>query len=234
MKFGSLDHYRIDPSRFLILTLLLSLASGIGVSLATKDILGSDSWIMGALSAVVVGYLVASEPGRSLDVVSLWQAREAPVIAATSGVGLRATGSASRALLLLGCEEGELSATLEDVKRRVLLGHTPKATIVESLGGIASYSASRALLSMVTREAGSIEDGGEELEGVLATTSLVEETKVPFFIAVCFFAPIMLFLFAMLSRSTTPLELGELVVLDLTVVNIAFALSSRERRRLGP
>ena len=55
---------------------------------------------------------------------------------------------------------------------------------------------------------------------------------MPVFIAVCFFAPIMLLLFAVLTRSTTPLELGELVVLELILLNIAFAFSSRERRRL--
>ena len=73
---------------------------------------------------------------------------------------------------------------------------------------------------------------GEELESVFAATSLGDETKVPVFIAVCFFAPIMLLLFAVLTRSTTPLELGELVVLELILLNIAFAFSSRERRRL--
>ncbi len=234
MRNRPLEYYGIDFRRFIVLILLLSLGSGIGVSLATKDVLGSESWIAGALVAVVAGYLVASEPGRCLDVVSLWQAREAPVIAASAGVGLSATGSTSRALLLLGCEEGELSERLEDAKRSVLLGHPPKETVLKSSGGIASDSASRALVSMVTREAKSIEDGGDELESVLATTSLVEETKVPIFIAVSFFAPIMLLLFAMLSRSTTPPELGELVVLELIAVNVAFALSSRERRRLGP
>ena len=167
-----------------------------------------------------------------MDTVSLWQAREAPVVAASAAVSLRATGSNSRALMLLRCEEEELAGTLERAKRMVLLGHAPKETIVESAAEIASESVSEALLSMVSREAGSIEDVGEELESVFAATSLGDETKVPVFIAVCFFAPIMLLLFAVLTRSTTPLELGELVVLELILLNIAFAFSSRERRRL--
>ncbi len=233
MKFNSLEHYRIGPLRLLLLLLLLSLATGATVSLATRDLVGSQSWVIGALSAVATGYLVASEPRRKLDLVSLWQAREAPVIAASAAVSLRATGSNSRALMLLRCDEEEFAKVLEGAKRRVLLGYAPRETIVGCAGDIASESLSEALLSMVTREAGSIEDAGEELESVFAATSLGEETKVPVFIAVCFFAPMMLLLFAVLSRSTTPLELGELVFLELIVLNLAFAFSSRERRRLG-
>ena len=232
MKFNSLEHYRISPLRFLLLILLISLSGGAALTLITRDILGSDSWIIGALTATATAYLVATEPRRKLDTVSLWQAREAPVVAASAAVSLRATGSNSRALMLLRCEEEELAGTLEHAKRMVLLGHAPKETIVESAAGIASESVSEALLSMVSREAGSIEDVGEELESVFAATSLGDETKVPVFIAVCFFAPIMLLLFAVLTRSTTPLELGELVVLELILLNIAFAFSSRERRRL--
>jgi len=232
MKFNSLEHYRINPLRFLLLLLLLSLSGGAAVSLITGDILGSDSWIIGALTAAATGYLVASEPRRKLDTVSLWQAREAPVVAASAAVSLRATGSNSRALMLLRCDEEELAGTLERAKRMVLLGHAPKETILQSAAEIASESVSEALLSMVSREAGSIEDLGDELESVFAATSLGDETNVPVFIAVCFFAPIMLLLFAVLTRSTTPLELAELVVLELILLNIAFAFSSRERRRL--
>ena len=232
MKFNSLEHYRINPLRFLLLLLLLSLSGGAAVSAVTRDILGSDSWIIGALTAAAMAYLVGSEPRRKLDTVSLWQAREAPVVAASAAVSLRATGSNSRALMLLRCEEEELAGTVEHAKRMVLLGHAPKETIVESAAEIASDSVSEALLSMVSREAGSIEDVGDELESVFAATSLGDETKVPVFIAVCFFAPIMLLLFAVLTRSTTPLELGELVLLELILLNIAFAFSSRERRRL--
>jgi len=232
MKFKSLEHYRIDPLRFLLLLLLLSLLGGAVVSLVTKDILGSDSWVIGVITAGAAGYLVASEPRRKLDTVSLWQAREAPVVAASAAVSLRATGSNSRALMLLRCDEEELAGTLEDAKRMVLLGHAPKETIVESAAEIASESVSEALLSMVSRDAASIEDVGDELESVFAASSLGDETKVPVFIAVSFFAPIMLLLFAVLTRSTTPQELGEIVVLELIILNIAFAFSSRERRRL--
>ena len=232
MKFTSLEHYRINPLRFLLLLLLISLLGGAAVSFTTRDILGPDSWILGALFACATGYLVASEPRRKLDTVSLWQAREAPVVAASAAVSLRATGSNSRALMLLRCDEEELARTLEDAKRNVLLGHAPRETIVESAAEIASESVSEALLAMVSRDAGSIEDVGDELESVFAATSLGDETKVPVFIAVCFFAPIMLLLFAVLTRSTTPLELAEVVVLELILLNIAFAFSSRERRRL--
>ena len=134
--------------------------------------------------------------------------------------------------MLLRCDEEELVGTLEDAKRMVLLGHAPKETIVESAAQIASESVSEALLSMVSRDAASIEDAGDELESVFAASSMGDETKVPVFIAVSFFAPIMLLLFAVLTRSTTPQGLAELVVLELIILNIAFAFSSRERRRL--
>src|SRR3989475_3581692 len=151
MKFNSLEHYRINPLRFLLLRLLLSLSGRAAVSVVTRDILGSDSWIIGALTAAATAYLVGSEPRRKLDTVSLWQAREAPVVAASAAVSLRATGSNSRALMLLRCEEEELAGTLERAKRMVLLGHAPKETTGWSAEYVASDSVSEALLSMVSR-----------------------------------------------------------------------------------
>src|SRR2546426_9570967 len=131
MKFNSLEHYRINPLRFLLLLLLLSLSGGAAVSAVTRDILGSDSWIIGALTAAAMAYLVGSEPRRKLDTVSLWQAREAPVVAASAAGSLRATRSNARALLHLRREGGQRAGALVHVKRLVLLGHAPKGTIRE-------------------------------------------------------------------------------------------------------
>src|SRR2546422_3126866 len=153
MKFNSLEHYRINPLRFLLLLLLLSLSGGAAVSAVTRDILGSDSWIIGALTAAAMAYLVGSEPRRKLDTVSLWQAREAPIVAASAAVSLRATGSNLRALLFVKCGGEEIAGTLEVAKRMVLLGHPPKETIGESAAEIASESGSETLLSMVSRGA---------------------------------------------------------------------------------
>ncbi len=232
MKLSSWDHYHINNAKFLALAGMLSVLGGTGVYLVTRDVLGDESGIVGLVAAIAMCYLVLSEPSREFETVSLRQAREAPIIAASAAVSLEATGSRARALMLLSSEEQELAAALDEIRRMILLGHAPTEAILKYGTEMASESASQALLSTATSNPGSIEDEGRELEDVFAASSLGEETKVPVFIAACFFAPIMLLLYAILTHSTTPIDLAELVALEVVVLNLTFAFSSQERRKL--
>ncbi len=232
MKLSSWEHYHINSAKFLVLAGMLSALGGTGVYLATRDVLGEESGIVGVIASVATCFLVLSEPGREFETVSLLQAREAPIIAASAAVSLEATGSRARALMLLSSEERELATTLDEIRRMILLGHRPTEAILKYGTELASDSASQALLSTATSNPGSIEDEGRELEDVFAASSLGEETKVPVFIAACFFAPIMLLLYAILTHSTTPIDLAELVALEVVILNFTFAFSSQEKRKL--
>jgi len=121
---------------------------------------------------------------------------------------------------------------LADIKRRILLGYPPTEAIVENSRKIASESGAQALISLATHNSTITDDQGSEAESSVAAAALGEETKTPIFIAVCFFAPIMLLLFAIIGHKTGPLDLAELVTLQAIILNLAFAISSRERARV--
>ena len=232
MKLSSWEHYQVDKAKFLAIACAFSVLGGAGVYLVTRDVLGEESGIFGVIAAVATCYLVLSEPSREFETVSLWQAREAPMIAASAAVSLEATGSRARALMLLSSEEQEFADALEEMRRMILLGHGATEVILKLSSEMASDSASQTLLSMTANNPSTIEDEGRELESLLAASSLGEETKVPVFIAVCFFGPIMLLLFAVLTHSTSPIDLVELIALEIIILNLTLAFSSRERRKL--
>jgi len=212
---------------------VISISSGALVYLTTRDVLGEASGVLVVAVSAIACYLILSEPGREFETVSLWQAREAPLLAASAAVSLEATGSRAKTILLLRSEEEELAKVLEETKRMVLLGHAPSVVVSNNCSRIASEAASRALLSISTSDPGGIEDEGREVDSVYAASSLGEETKVPIFIAVCFFTPVMLILFAVMTHRTMPADLAELLALQFVILNLALAFSSLDRRRLS-
>jgi hypothetical protein len=55
------------------------------------------------------------------------------------------------------------------------------------------------------------------------------ETKLPIFMTVCFFAPIMITLYAVFSHTYQPDRLAELGAFEFTIIDLAYYLSAADR-----
>jgi hypothetical protein len=79
--------------------------------------------------------------------------------------------------------------------------------------------------SVVGVDKARVEEGGDELDGILTSSGLDEETKLPLLIAVAFFLPIMMMLFAAMTKVTGQEAIGALVVLEVVVLDLTLAIS---------
>jgi hypothetical protein len=231
MRIGSWDHYEISWPRFLLVGMAVSVAMTVGVWQLTSDLLGQNSLGLGLLVATGASYFLLSAPKRALESASLRQAREAPLLAAAAALDLKATGSTGKTILLLEASEGELADTLEVAKRRVLLGYSCRTSIRASSSNLASKSAALVLSSVVDNRKEILEEG-EEAESLASFSSLSDETKVPLFIGVSFFTPIMITLLAVLGHYNSIRNIVELLILQFVLLDLAFSFSSTDRRRL--
>lgn len=151
---------------------------------------------------------------------------------AATAVDLKATGSAGRTVLLMEAAEAELRKCLEEAKRGVLLGCPPEAAVNDACSRISHQAISNGLLSVLASKR-EVPEEGEDAESMVSYASLAEETKVPLFIAVSFFAPIMLLLLVLLGGQETFRAIAEVVALDIIILDVAFTFSAAERRRLN-
>jgi hypothetical protein len=195
--------------------------------------LGELSSAFSIVFAVGSAYLIMSEPTRSFDKANLMQAREAPVLAAAVAVHLQTTGSKSKAILMLNSEEEELSLMFDDLKRRTLLGIDPAISIRDLSPRIASTSVFRILYSIIDHASKRLEDAGEEMEGIFRASAMSEETKVPIFIAVSFFTPIMLVLLAAIMPGISLFTISSLALLQFVILDLTFSFSSTERKKIS-
>lgn len=188
---------------------------------------GPASTFLGAVAACGVSYIVFTAPRRSIDRASFDQTVEAPSFAAASNIYLSSTCSRSKTLLLLRAEEPYLSSFLLRVKKKVLLGHDAPAATRDCMpqNYLFSESIRGVLNSIVGLSRTRVEEGGEELDAILSSSGLDEETKLPVFISVAFFLPIMLMLFSAMAKQITPLALGALFVLEAIILDIVLAVS---------
>jgi hypothetical protein len=97
---------------------------------------------------------------------------------------------------------------------------------------VLSESTRSVLHSVVGMDGSRVEDGSDELEGMLNANGLDQETKLPVLIAVSFFLPIMLMLFAAMTKQTGPVAMGALFVLEVVILDLTLAISG-EPARLG-
>ena len=99
----------------------------------------------------------------------------------------------------------------------------------ESSHHLASYSAASVLQSVAAANARGFAGGDEESRGLAVSTELSMETKLPIFMTVCFFAPIMMVLYAVFTHTYQPEQLIELGTLEFAVVDLAYYLSAADR-----
>ncbi len=233
MRISSWDYYGLDYSR------MLGIAAGVGLGsatlsyLLTAELLGSASPVISLAVAAGFAYLVLTTPKRSLLRSALAQAREAPVLAASATIHLQTTGSRSKTLMMLESRESDLQDCLAIIRRKIVLGLDPRTAVRTDGVQPASDSVRRVLESVAEFSSGRITADSVELEGIQSSSALGEETKVPVFIAVAFFTPIMLVLFSALTKNTGVFALLSVLFLQIIVLDLAYTVSSAERQLLG-
>lgn len=217
----------------MLLAGLVSVAVGVVFKLTTGDVLGSSSLELSALFTGAVFYLVLSAPKRILDSTALSQAREATTLAAASSANFEATHSKTKSVLMLEASEQEVASVLAETKRLLLLGFSVSDLMAAAADGVVSQSVKDVFASIADLNPAHIEESGEESDSISHATELSEESKLPLFMAVAFFTPIMLTLLAVLSHLSDIRSFAELVLVQLVVTDIAFYVSSAEKGRLS-
>jgi hypothetical protein len=188
---------------------------------------GPASVVLGAMAGAASCYLVSTAPRRTVALAAFQQTLEAPSLAASSNIFLKSTSSRSKTLLMLRADEPRLRSFFGEVRRRLLLGYDAPAAIrgASPEEHVFSESVRTVLNSAVGVDGSRVEEGSDELDGILNSSGLDDETKLPLLIAVSFFLPIMLMLFAAMTKGTGPMVLGGLLVLEIVVLDITLAIS---------
>jgi hypothetical protein len=228
LKIRSWEQLGLDQTRAAAFTL----CSAVGLFVLVVAVggvlrLGSVSLVLGAMAGACAGYLVSTGPRRTVRLAAFRQTTEAPSLAASSNIYLRSTGSRSKTFLMLRAEEPLLGSFLAEVRRRVLLGYDASSATAGARpeSHVFSESVRTVINSVVGVDRARIEEGGDELDGILNSSGLDEETKMPLFIAVSFFLPIMLMLFAAITKGTGQEAIAALVVLEVILLDLTLAVS---------
>lgn len=228
MKVQSWEQLGLDERKALTFALATSASFFLLVVLVGEQLsLGAVAFILAGMAAACAGYLVSTAPRRMVRLAAFEQTLEAPSFAASSNIYLKSTSSRSKALLMLRAEEPHLSSFLAEVRRRVLLGYDARSATLGARpeSRVFSESARTVINSVVGVDRARVEEGGDELDGMLNSSGLDDETKLPLFVSVSFFLPIMLMLFAAMTKGTGPAAMGALVVLEVVVLDLTLAIS---------
>lgn len=226
MRFASLEHFQLSAWRLTGVGLAAASASWLATELALGQVLGQAKPAVLLLVSSMVFYLVISTPRRLLDVQRAEEAREAVLLSTAAKACLNVTGSRPRTLMLLKPKEPALAASMGTAARMVLLGARVEDALADASKGLASYSAAAALRSLASLRPEGFDSGDEETRGLAASRDLSMETKVPVFMTVCFFAPILMLLYAVFSQAYGATSLVELTSLEFILVELAYHLSS--------
>jgi hypothetical protein len=228
LRFRSWEQVGLDPARALAFVAVVA-ASFFALVLLVGELLrmGPVSIVLGAMAAGGAGYLVSTAPRRTVRMAAFQQTLEAPSFAASSNIYLKSTASRSKTFLLLRAEEPRLRGFLAEVRRRVLLGYDAPSACREARPDdhLFSESVRTVVNSVVGVDRSRVEEGADELDGILNSSGLDDETKLPLVIAVSFFLPIMLMLLAATTKGTGPEALAALFVLEVVVLDLTLAIS---------
>ena len=229
MRVRSWEQVGLDQGKTLFFVSLLG-ASFFALIILVGALLklGAISAILGGLIAAAAGYLVSSAPKRIVSRIAFQQTLEGPAFAASSSIYLRSTSSRSKTFLFLWAEEPRLQSFLAAMKKKILTGYDSAAGLrdkrMETF--VFSESVMSVLNSIVSVDKGKLESGPEELDGMLTSMNLDDETKLPLLMAVSFFLPIMLMLFAAMTKNTGPIAMVAMAVFEIVVLDIVSSISS--------
>lgn len=228
MKVRSWEQLGLDQRKALLFAAAVAASFFVIVAVAGRQLqTGEASVVLGLVAAAGAGYLVTTAPRRIVDRAAFEQTLEAPSFAASSNIYLKSTSSRSKTLLMVRAGEPRLRSFLAVVRRQILLGYDAAAAIEAGRpqNHLFSESVRTVLNAIVGVGRARVEEGGEELDGILNSSGLDEETKLPLIIAVSFFLPIMLMLTAATTKGTGPLAMAALVVIEIVVLDITLAVS---------
>ncbi len=226
MRFRSLEKFGLSPLRLCVVAGLASAGSSALFTVVVGGALGGATAEVEAIVAATAAYIILSTPKRLLSAAALSQAREALILSAASVACMRVTGSRSRTFLMLDSRDEGVSQALGDIKRRLLLGEDSGQAARRAVEGLSSYSAGSVLTSLATARQDRSYEEGEEASGLEQYSELAQETRLPVFLAVCFFTPIMLLLYLMFAGVSDPVSLAELFGFEVIVLDLTFYLCS--------
>jgi hypothetical protein len=229
MKFASLDRFGISVWKLAAFSLLGSVGAGLLTWVLIGGALGEARTATVLVVATLVLYILLSTPRRILDRQRVAQARESLAFSAAAMACLSVTGSRPKTLVLLRPRDATLASSTAEAGRRVLLGGRVEEAVADSTQSLVSYSAAAALLNVASMRPRDFDAGDEEARGLAGSSELSRETKIPVFMTVCFFSPIMLVLYAVFTRSYDPEILAELAALEFVALDFAFYLSANDR-----
>gem|GEM_PF-6932549 len=228
MNVQSWEQVGLDQRKAVVFTFGVAASFFALVAFVGEELrVGSVSFVLAALAAAAAGYLLLTAPRRIVRMAAFQQTLEAPSFAASSNIYLKSTSSRTKTFLALRAEEPRLSSFLAEVRRRVLLGYDASTATLGARpeSHVFSESVRTVLNSVVGVDRARVEEGSDELDGMLSSGGLDEETKMPLLIAVSFFLPIMLMLFAAMTKGTGDAAMGALVVLEVIVLDLTLAIS---------
>jgi hypothetical protein len=229
VRFASFEAFGISIWKIVAISLISSVVLSIGVSLAIGDALGQAKAAALLVIAILVFYIALSSPRRLFDQQRVAQSRESLLFSASAQACLTVTGSRSKTLMLIRPKENALGSAVKEAGRRILLGTGVGPAVAACSRGIASYSAAAALQSVATANGREFVGEDEESRGLAAATELSMETKLPLFMTVCFFTPIMIVLYAVFSHVYQPVGLIELGAFEFATIDIGYYLCAVEK-----
>ena len=232
LRIASWEYYSINPIKLTLLGACLGAVGGVSVFVLTESLLGVGAFELAAIIAIVVSYLTMSFPKRIFDSASLSQSREAPVLAVMGSASAEATRSRTRTMLSMTPSDSAIAELLRVMRHEILLGFDPASALERVEGRIASYSLKN-VLSQLASGPTNVPEGGEEARGITQSAQLAEESKLPLFIAVAFFAPIMLLLLIIFTHIDSPASLAEVVGLEFVLLDLGLYFSSSEKQKLA-
>ncbi len=195
-------------------------------------VLGQASLEFDAILSAAVFYVVYSAPRRALQARRVSQSRESVSLSVVASVTMGVTCSRAKTFMTLRAREQELSLTLKEIRRRILLGTSPELAVANSVSGLSSYSAAGVLTSAALTRPSTPTEGGEEALGLESSSQLSQETKLPIFMTACLFSPILLLVYSVLAHLTGAVPLAELVAFQFVALDLAFYACSTEARPL--
>ena len=229
MRIASFEHFDLRPWRFILVSAVAAACAGTLVWTITGEALGAVAGPAATVVTLVSFYAIASIPRRLLDRQRVAQARDSVVVSAAAMACLGVTGSRSRTVIFLRSGEPTVSVALREAGRKILLGETAAQALEGAASKLSSYSAAAALRNLASMGTGRFDPGDEESRGLENSAELSRETKIPVFMTVCFFAPILLVLYSVFSHSYSLLSLAELAAAEFVLLDLAFYLTSGEK-----
>ena len=228
MKFSSYEHFDLSIGRVAAIAVGAA-ALATAMSYATLgNALGPAMTPVLLMVALVTFYGILSSPRRLLDRQRVAEAKEAVLLAAAANACLNVTGSRSRTTIVLRSRQPSISKALLHMGKQTLLGIPVEASVAGASDGTPSFSAASVFRRLAGPAPRAYEPGDEEVRGLDSSSSQSRETKLPIFMTVSFFAPIMLLFYAIFSHVYGVSSLTGLAVLEFILLDIAFYFSSGE------